>query len=272
MILETIVQIAAYSIFAFAAVLLVVQMLAKEVGYFFGRRIAKRHENAGEGVGVVVGGMLGLLAFVLALTLSFSSSRYQARQAGTLAEANAIGTAWLQAQAIGDPRSVEIARLLEEYTAVRRDFILADRLSASIGEANRRTEDLQSAMWGHLTALVRERPDPITASLMNALGAAFDQATAKRFSFASGFPPQLFWLLIGMSLLSMAALGFQLGIREKSLRLLSFLLLGMWTGTMTIILDMGVARVGGMLVSDRAYTWTLEGFRGGITIPAAPAR
>lgn len=272
MILEAIVEIAAYSVFAFAAVLLLVQMLAKEAGYFFGRRIAQRRENPGDGVGVVVGGMLGLLGFVLALTLSFSGGRYQARQAGTMAEASAIGTAWLQAQAVGHPRGAEIARLLEDYIVVRRDFVRADRFSAGIEATTRRSDALQSEMWGHLAALVQERPDAVAASLMNTLNAAFDQAGETRFSFTSTFPPQLFWLLIAMSLISMAALGFQFGLRQRSLRLLSFLLLGMWTGTMTIILDMGTARVGSMRISDRAYDWTIEGFRGGVSMPPAPAR
>ncbi len=62
-----------------------------------------------EGVGVLVGGLLGLLAFVLALTLSFASERFNERRSGTLAEANAIGTAWLRAKAIGQPRGDEIA-------------------------------------------------------------------------------------------------------------------------------------------------------------------
>jgi len=49
-----------------------------------------------EGVGVLVGSLLGLLAFVLALTLSFASERFNERRLGTLAETNAIGTAWLK--------------------------------------------------------------------------------------------------------------------------------------------------------------------------------
>ena len=75
-----------------------------------------------EGVGVLVAGLLGLLAFVLALTLSFASDRFSERRTGALAEVNAIGTAWLRAKAIGQPRGDEIARLLEQYTALRIDF------------------------------------------------------------------------------------------------------------------------------------------------------
>ena len=115
MLTDVVITIATWGMIPFAAILVVIQVAAKEAGFAAGARLARRKENPGEGVGVVVGGMLGLLAFVLALTLSFSSTRFQERRVGTLAEANAIGTAWLQAQAIGHPRGAEIARLLETY-------------------------------------------------------------------------------------------------------------------------------------------------------------
>ncbi len=265
-------DLAAFSVLAFAAMLLVAQTLAKEVGYAFGRRAVKRDEGVGEGVGVVVGGMLGLLAFVLALTLSFSSARFQERREGTLAEANAIGTAWLQAHAIGHPRGAEIARLLETYVALRRDFVRADQRDPAVEETTQRRNALQSEIWGHATALVRERPDPVAASLMNALNTTFDLGTAERFAFATPFPPQLVWLLVGMSLVSMAALGYQLGLRGRPLRLLSLLLIGMWTATTTVILDMGAARIGSIRVSTMAYDWTIQGFEGGVRIPPLPAR
>ncbi|MEO3470455.1 hypothetical protein AAFN86_01220 [Roseomonas sp. CAU 1739] len=272
MLNEAVVELASHSVSLFALALLAFQAFAKEAGYFFGRRIALRNENPGEGVGVVVGGMLGLLAFVLALTLSFSSARFQERREGTLAEANGIGTAWLQAQAIGHPRGTEIARLLEAYTQQRRVFVAADRLDPALEEATRATNALQSQIWGHLAAIVRERPDPAVASLMNALNTTFDLSTAERFAFALTFPPQLFWLLVGMSAVAMSALGFQLGLRQRPLRLLTLLLLCMWTATTTVILDMGSARVGTIRVGTQAYDWTIQGFQGGVTIPPAPAR
>jgi hypothetical protein len=249
-----------------------VQLAAKEAGYAFGQRVARRQENPGDGVSVVVGGMLGLLAFVLAITLSFASTRFQERRDGTLAEANAIGTAWLQAQAIGHPRGVEIARLLETYTTHRRDFVRADQGSPLVAQATERTSVLQGEIWGHLTVIVREQPTPVATSLMNALNTTFDLATTERFAYATVLPPQLFWLLVGMGAISMAALGFQLGLRQKPLRMLTLALLCMWTATTTVILDMGSARLGNVRVPTYVFDWTIEGFQSPAAIPAAPSR
>ena len=60
----------------------------------------------------------------------------------------------------------------------------------------------------------------------------------------------------------MAALGFQLGLRQKPLRLLTLLLVCMWTATMTVILDMGSARIGNVRIGTQAYDWTIQGFSG----------
>src|SRR5579871_6132147 len=97
-------DLAAWSLLAFGVLLLAAQVGAQEVGFWFGRRDQLRANGQPESVGVIVGGMLGLLAFVLALTLSFANTRFSERRAGALTEANAIGTAWLRAEAIGNPR------------------------------------------------------------------------------------------------------------------------------------------------------------------------
>jgi hypothetical protein len=92
--MTTLAAIADWSILAFASLLLGAQLLTYGAGYWLGYyRNARGGEAQADGVGVVVGGMLGLLAFVLALTLSFADTRFSERVQGTLAEANAIGTA-----------------------------------------------------------------------------------------------------------------------------------------------------------------------------------
>lgn len=267
----TIAEFAAWSWLAFWLALFAAQIAAKELGYWFGRRDGSRAESHAQQVGVVVGAMLGLLAFVLALTLSFANTRFSERRAGTLAEANAIGTAWLRAEAIGHPRATVIARLLEEYTQVRGDFVRAGLDPAVTAGLQQRTTVLQNTIWGHAAAIARERPDPIVASFMASLNETFDMSTAERFAFSFTLPPQLFWLLIGLVLIAMAGLGYQFGLRGVPLRMLAALLTAMWTMLITDILDLSAARVGSFRTSAAIYDWTLQGFQGGVTIPPAPA-
>ncbi len=176
-------RIAAWSMFAFGALLFVVQLAAHEIGFLVARRQVKRQESPGESIGALIGSLLGLLAFVLALTLSFASERFNDRRAGALAEANAIGTAWLRAKALGQPHGEQIAQLLEQYMQQRIAFIRASHEPTELEVISNRTEKLQSAIWADLSAIVREQPNPVSASLMASLNEVFDMTTAERFAF-----------------------------------------------------------------------------------------
>lgn len=265
-----VIEIARHGALPFGAALLVLQYLAREGGLWLGRRRADKQREEVEGVGVIVGGMVGLLAFVLALTLSFSNARHQERRDGTMQEANAIGTAWLRAGAIEHPRSAEVARLLEAYAPVRRAFVTAPMDAAALAGINARSDALQAEIWGHVAALLREQPTPVTVSLLTAVNEMFDRAGMQRHAFAGGIPPTLFWLLIGMTVASMGALGYQLGLRGLRLRAISFVLILMWAVVLTTILDLGSPRLGDVRTSTAPLDWTIEGFAGGVRIPPLP--
>ena len=265
-----ITAIADRSLLAFGVLLFLVQLVAHEIGYRIGLWLAARRGPQTDTVGVVVGGMLGLLAFVLALTLSFANTGFSERRAGTLAEANAISTAWQRAEAIGLPRGDEIARLLEQYTHLRIAFIQAENDPAALDDLNRRNNALQTQIWGHVSAIARERSDAVVASLMAALNETFDMTTAARFAYALRLPPQLLGLLIGMAMISMAALGYQMGLRRNQLHVLAALLTLMWTVVIYDIIDLASPRYGSLRTSAAVYEWTLQSFHGGVPIPPPP--
>ena len=268
--MQALTDIAQWSFGALGIMLALGQIVAREAGVWLGQRDARR-EAEREGVGIVVGALLGLLAFVLALTLSFANARFNERRAGALAEANAIGTAWLRAEAVGHPRGEAIARLLEDYARQRTDFVRADT-SDAVAAATRRSNEMQSLIWGHVAALVRDKPDAISGAVMASVNDAFDMGTAERFAHAFVLPPRLFWMLTGLAMLGMLALGYQLGLRRTPLRLLSLVLIGVWTVVIVQILDLASARIGTLRTSTAVYEWTIQGFQGGVQIPPLPAR
>jgi hypothetical protein len=265
-------QIAAWSFLAFAALLFAVLVVSYGVGFIFARLRKRRDPTEPEGIGLVVGGITGLLAFVLALTLSFANSRVDERRMGALSEANAIGTAWLRAHAIGHERGPVVAALLEDYAAVRRDFVGASHHADRLAQLNARTGVLQGEIWGHFAAIVREQPNPVAVALQAALNETFDAATAERYAFEQRLPQQVFWLLIGMSVMGMGSLGFQLGLRDRAAHGLVVLLMLTWTVVIVEILDLSAPRIGTLRVGTAPYDWTIDGFKGGFAIPPMPPR
>jgi hypothetical protein len=264
-------EIAMWSILGFGVLLFVLQMLAREAGFWAGRR-SRRGAGEAEGVGVMVGALLALLSFVLALTLSFANTRFDERRVGTLAEANAIGTAWLRAEALGQPRGDEIARLLQEYAKLRRDDVVANRDSKALIELNQRISALQNEIWGHVMALTREQPNPITGQLQSSVNDVFDETTSERFAIMFRLPPQIVWLLLGLALLAMAALGYQLGLRERPFRTIATILTIAWTLVIVDILDLGATRIGTFRTNPQAYDWTLSSMQTPPQIPPVPAQ
>jgi hypothetical protein len=264
---EFLIEIADWSWLAFVALLFLAQLAAHAAGYRLGRHKSIARGGEAEGVGLIVGGILGLLGFVLALTLTYANTRFGEQRHATLEEANAIGTAWLEAEAIDHRRGREIAKLLEEYAKERKQFVEESRRSNNIEVINQRTSVLQSKMWGHLTAISRERSDPIVVSLMQAINNVFDKSTALRFSNDARFPPQMFWLLIGLALISVTTLGFQLGLKGQKTHVLVGTLIAVWTAVIVVILDISSPRIGSIRTSVAAYDWTLGTLKDGILIP-----
>jgi hypothetical protein len=121
-------------------------------------------------------------------------------------------------EAVGHPRGAEIARLLEICAAVRRDFVAAPMAPARIDALTARSDALQGEFRGHVAALVREQPNPLSVSLMTALNDVIDKAGKQRLAVAAGIPQTLFRLLIGMTVVSMSGHGHQPGLRGMRLR------------------------------------------------------
>lgn len=258
--LNYLAEIAAWNLFVFTALLAFVQVVLYLAGFRQGRHMAQSGKVVGEGVKIVSAGILGLTAFVLALTLSFSMGRLSERRIGAIEEANAIGTAWLQAQATNTVQGQSIAAKFETYAALRRESLMLGHASPRIAEIDVEVTALQSAIWSDLAALLQDRSDAVTASLMNAINHSFDMTTAERIAVSTPLPPQLILLLLLLVFLGMGMIGIQLGFVGSRHTLLSVLLVCVWTYVVVLILDFGNPRIGAFRTPTAAFDMTISGF------------
>jgi hypothetical protein len=62
--------------------------------------------------------------------------------------------------------------------------------------------------------------------------------TAERFTFELRLPPQIFWLLIGLTLLGISVIGYQLALRGPRVPMLAATLALTWAVVIVVILDL----------------------------------
>ncbi|MFV0332630.1 MAG: hypothetical protein ACK5JR_00950 [Tropicimonas sp.] len=247
----------------FFCALFVSLLMSLEIGSRIGRLRRRRLDGAtDEGANLVVGSILGLLAFVLALNLSNASSRYDRRMSATLDEVNAVGTALMQATAVGGGNAEAMVAELRKYLQVRRAYIEIARDPAALERVYNDTSALQNVIWALLSERISAEPTPAVTSLMNAINNAFDASTAMRLAMEYRMPEQLILLLRVMSLLGVAAVGYQFGLGERKGRIPGIVLSALWCIVVTEIIDIGSARMWTLRTDTRVYDWTIETFEG----------
>jgi hypothetical protein len=239
--------------------LLLVLTVASEIGYRFGRRRgAALAQGADHTVtATLTSGMVGLLAFILGLTINFAQNRYEARRDLVVAEANAIGTAWLRAKLVGGPEGDAISSLIRQYAQTRLDFTRAP-VDGPLDDLNFRTGEESRAIWQQVGQAAHKTPTPITATLVNAINEMFDSAQAQRFAFLGETPGAMLDMMILGAMIAIGAMGYETGLRGARQPVLTSLLLVMWAGGMVMTVDLNRPRLGAIRVDARPLEWTIQ--------------
>jgi hypothetical protein len=217
-----------------------------EIGYRFRRRRTSEGEGA---LGTLVGAGMGLLAFFLAFTFGLAASRFDDRRQLVLAEANAIGTAYLRAGLVPDPHSSEIRKLLRDYTDSRIEAVLPGKLDAAMV----RSEELHRRLWTEAAALGRTDPHSIVAGLLiESLNEVIDlhqmRVTA---ALRSRIPSRIWDTLYALTVFAMLAMGYHAGqSAERSLAVVPLALA--FSAVILVIADLDRPQEGSLRVSQQA--------------------
>lgn len=203
-------------------------------------------------VSAIVGATTALLAFLLAFTFGLAASRFDARRALLLDEVNAIETTFLRTSLIPEPHGAAVRALLREYVDLRVELA---RRPENIEQLIQRSEQLQGLMWPHAAALVTEdlRNPDIVSLFVDSLNQMFDMQT-KRITVSAFYRmPLAIWIaLFALTVLSMLAVGYLLGMSERANWLLVLMLsLALSTVILLIVdLDRTGARGAGLITVE----------------------
>jgi len=211
-------------------------------------------------VGFVTGGILGLLAFLFGITLSLADGRHNERRGVVLAEANAIGTAWLRAGVIGGEEGARMQRLIADYAELRVRVYRDIRSRADADRLDAETARLHAALWEVAAAVAQAKPTPISALMLSALNEMFDLATTQKRFFTERVPAHILRLLLWTSILGVGAMGYNFGVNGSRQAVMSSILLVLWSSALVLIVDINRPRQGTVTISPAPIEWTVEGF------------
>jgi hypothetical protein len=242
---------------------LLLLLLALEIGVQLGKFTARRHtptDGEKSSVNFATAGMMGLLAFLLGVSLSMASDRYQQRRDSVLAEANAIGTAWLRATVATGAEGEAMQRLLRDYTETRIAVVRGSSDPAEVDRLNQQTNSIQNELWQMARTVAERSPTPISGLLLSSLNEMIDLSLTNRRNFSSHVPAYVLRLLLTVSIFAVGAVGYGFGLVGSRQPALSVLLLGVWTLAIVLIIDIDQPQSGQVRINPAPLVWTLQGF------------
>lgn len=205
------------------AVLFIVMICMVWVGSVFRKRRGKETSPS-----AIEGSLLGLLGLLLAFTFSMSASRYDARKAIIIDEANDIGTAILRSDLYSDSLRKEFRKNFTDYVKARIDYYDAGRDSQLISQAKQRTNDFSILLWSR-AATASKDPKNLAATnqMIPALNDMIDATTLREAAGKGRVPDSIVLLLFVLSIACSFFAGYTIPSNEKleKITILGFILL-----------------------------------------------
>jgi len=243
---ESIVSFAVATVLK-ALVVFVGMLVFSEVGRRAGAaRAAHDPESMSKGGGASEAAVFGLLGLLLAFTFSGAASRFEERRHLIVAEANAIGTAYLRVDLLPADAQPELRQLFREYLDARlayyHDFTDSISTSKAQGEVTR----LQGRIWTASVAAA-QRPGVATPApmlLLPALNEMIDITTTRAVSNENHPPAIIFQLLIAFTLACALLAGYSMSGTSSRSWLYTMLVSLTLSFTLYVIFDLEYPRFG----------------------------
>jgi len=214
------------SIVTLALGLFVGMLVLLEVGRRLSLQRQERDPDASRaGFAAIEGSVFGLMGLLIAFTFSGASSRFEARRALIVEEANAIGTAWLRLDLLAESAQLDLRERFRAYLDSRLDvygsFADVDTARAKL----ERSTELQTGIWKAAVAACEEQPRPqATMLLLPALNEMIDVTTTRWMATQFHQPTIIFAVLMVLALASSLLAGYGLvgSRRQRWIHMIGF--------------------------------------------------
>jgi hypothetical protein len=231
----------------------IITLACYEIGYRVGRWWQDRMPGEQEGpTGTLVGALLGLMAFLLAVTMGMAADRFEIRRGLVLAEANAIGTAYLQADYMPEPQTDQMRKLLREYLPLRISSSDFEQVQTNLIAS----QSLHAEMWAITAEVARSGHNP---DLMSSFGESISEIVRlNETRIVAGLyarvPDTILILLLAGSALALGMVGYSAGLAGSRSVLSALVLVVALGAVMTLVIDLDRPQEGFLRVNQRPLT------------------
>jgi hypothetical protein len=224
-----------------------------EIGFWLGSLTRSADEPFDRQVALVRTSTAALVAFLIGFAFSGAASRFIDRQDLIVKEANALGTAYLRADAIAEPQRGELKAALEEYTA-DRVTLLSREGRDQIEPLLAKVSGLHERMWRSAIKATQDNA-PLMAVVLPPINEVIDLHSTHLAMARRHLPIPIMALLLGTAAIGIGIIGFGNGRVGRRFSVLdsvygAVLAIALW---MTIDLDYpgtGLIRVSNLPVAE----------------------
>ena len=253
---------------AIALIVFLACLVAAEIGYLLGRRGAKSGAAKKEHLGAVQAAAAALLGLLLAFSVSMAVSRFEARKAAVVEEANAIGTAYMRASLLPESQRRQAQRLFALYVDVRLELARPDWYLNAEHDLRDQEVALQEQQWWLGRQVAEQDPRAVTGGLyLEALNEMIDSQARRDHGLRNHVPETLIYLIVAVAMLTLGIMGYVSGLSGgRSLTAVLVLSL-MITAVLFVIVDFDRPYRGLLTVSQLSMVEVQQTIERGLPVP-----
>ncbi|MGA9867774.1 MAG: hypothetical protein WBQ75_15205 [Acetobacteraceae bacterium] len=203
---------------------------------------------------------IGLLALMVGFTFSLALTRFEARKAAVLDEANAIGTAALRGRMLADPYRDAVGPMFKEYARLRvvgRGWRID---SAENVAAMRRSLTIQDALWDQAVAAAKADPRQVPTGLfVQSLNDMIDMSETRLTAARNHVPGIVFFMLEGIAVVGLGFTGYGAAQAATQHRIAMLVMAVMIASVITLVFDLDSPQNGLITVSQQPLMDLIQG-------------
>lgn len=235
-------------------ILLVLMLAAAALGFYVRDRLERQtRTDCGKAWhhdydGYLISAVLGLLALLLGFTYSLAINRYEERRQLVVAEANAIGTAYLRAQLLDAPHRQRLSQMLVAFAKAETDLGKVNykpKAQQLLVEQDRRINDLWAAT---VAAFDSVKGISLSLALIQSINEMIDLGAARRAARYAHVPTEVFAVLFIYLIATATVLGYVLAAGRG--RIAATFLLALLCLSFLVVMDIDRPTSGGILESQ----------------------